>query len=357
MSRFNSLRVSKKVQETHDSVSISLEIPSELKPMYEYKQGQYLTFEIEKEGKKIRRAYSLCSSPHWNEDLTVTVKKVSNGLMSAWMNDTLKEGDLINVMPPQGKFYTELSSSNQKHYLLLGGGSGITPLMSIIKSVLKVEPNSKCTLLYANKDENNIIFKDKLSQLEADFSSRFKVIHSLDKPIGAWNGNTGLLYANKIISILEKEQINFNNAEVFICGPSALMNEYTLALEKMGVAKDKIHLELFSVPVEEYSKEEKSSTSTATANGSKIKIILDGTETEFIIEDNRTILQAAQDAGLDPPYSCESGICSTCMAKVLEGEVKMDENNILTDDEVKKGYVLTCQAHPTTPVVVIEYFD
>lgn len=356
MSRFYQLPVVSKKQETIDAVSISFQIPNDLKELFRYKQGQYLTLQMDINGEKVRRAYSLSSSPVIDDLHTVTVKRVEGGKMSNKIND-LELGTMIEVMPPQGRFFTEINASNRKHYFLIGGGSGITPLISIIKTVLHAEPNSRCTLIYGNRNSSSIIFRQELDELVAANAARFSVVYSIDHPESGWNGLTGMLTADTIKQIIIQHQSTLTDKEYFICGPSGMMEQAKLALRNLGITESNIHIEYFTAPVGGDEKPIEVIAPDPDFEGSKVFVKLGGKEYELLIKDNTTILHAGIKAGIDPPFSCEAGICSTCMAKVIEGSVKMDENNILTDDEVKKGFVLTCQAHPSSKIVVLEYYD
>lgn len=357
MARFHSLTVLRKKQETPDAVSISFQVPDELKQAFAYKQGQYLTLKADIGGESVRRAYSLCSSPLTGEAVTVTVKKVDGGKMSNYLNDTLQEGSAIEVMEPEGRFYTEMNAANRKHYILVGGGSGVTPLISIIKTVMLAEPNSKCTLIYGNRNIQSVIFKNELDVLAAANPGRLNIVYSLDTADASWTGATGLLTAERIAGLIREHQHEITDCEYFLCGPAGLMDQAKNAFTALNLPQEKVHIEFFTSPVSNEPKEEVKQEVNLDFEGSKVVIILDNKEYELIIKDNSTILKAALKAGIDAPFSCEAGICSTCMAKVLEGSVKMDENNILTDDEVKKGYVLTCQSHPTAKIVRVEYYD
>jgi ring-1,2-phenylacetyl-CoA epoxidase subunit PaaE len=359
MSKFHPLKVKQVVRETDDAVAISFEIPEELKADYIYIQGQYLTIEQEIGGEKVRRAYSLCSSPVGNEAPTVCVKRVEGGKMSTHLNKTCKSGDILNVMIPEGRFYTPIDSAQSKQYFLFGGGSGITPLLSIIKTVLIAEPKSKCVLLYANKNKNSIIFKDQLDKLKESNKGRFEVVYSLDSAGLFWSGLKGIITADTVQKHVNKFKDNSVRQEYFICGPGGMMQVVQSALNGMNLPKENIHVEYFTTPGSENKKpaEPVASDAQAFSGTTQLTVTIDGKTVSMSATAKKTILNAAQDAGLDPPYSCESGICSTCMAKVTEGTVRMIENNILTEKEIAAGYVLTCQALCTSPVVKVEYYD
>jgi len=357
MSRFYSLPVVFKKQETEDAISISFQIPDELKETFRYKQGQYLTLRADIGGESVRRAYSLCSCPLTDDHLTVTAKRVDGGKMSNYLNQSVQIGMKIEVMPPEGRFFTEMNAANRKHYVLIGGGSGVTPLISIIKTVLLAEPDSKCSLIYGNRNSQSIIFKEELDQLAQKNPGRLQIYYSLDQGEPGWNGETGLLKKDKVVDLIRGTYNEISEREYFLCGPSGLMDEVKDAFSYLNLPKDHVHIEFFTAPASSDEPKETAPAEDLNFDGSKVVVILDNKEYELFIKDNTTILHAALKAGIDAPFSCEAGICSTCMAKVLEGSVRMDENNILTDDEVKKGYVLTCQSHPTARVVRLEYYD
>lgn len=278
--------------------------------------------------------------------------------MSNYLANEVKVGMKLNVMPPQGRFFTEIQPSNKKHYILVGGGSGITPLISIIKTVLLKESESKCTLIYGNRNSASIIFKSELDQLVAQYPNRLQVIYTIDQPESGWSGITGLLTADKISELIQQSHGEITNREYFLCGPEGLMTQARTAFNKLNLPSSNVHIEFFTAPVADKKVEETREEPVYDFEGSKVYVKLDGKETEIIIKDSKTsILHAAIKAGLDAPFSCEAGICSTCMAKVFEGTVKMDENNILSDEEVAKGYILTCQSHPTSKIVRLEYYD
>lgn len=367
MSQFFALPVTGKKQETSDAVSISFLIPDDLKDKFQYKAGQYLTLEVDINGEKLRRAYSLCSCPLTDDQLTVTVKRVDDGKVSTKLNGPLQLGQTIMVMPPEGRFTPEINADNKKHYFLFAGGSGITPMMSIIRTVLKVEANSCITLVYANRNKNSVIFKNELEELAKTEKARLDVVHSYDTADMFWFGLKGFLTADTVKKQVMKHDRGMTN-EFYICGPGAMMDTVKNGLLEMNIPKDSIHIEYFIAPTSNSNKEESSVQSTVataataapTANatdGTQMKLTINGKTHDVFVKHKKTILSAAQDAGLDPPYSCEAGICSTCMAKVTNGKVRMLENNILTEKEVANGYILTCQSLCETPEVSVEYYD
>jgi ring-1,2-phenylacetyl-CoA epoxidase subunit PaaE len=346
---FYSIPVSKVNRETKDAVSITFDIPPLMAPQYNYKAGQYLTFSVVINGEEVRRSYSMCSSPVTGEKITIAVKEVDGGRMSTYLNSTIKEGDMLEVMPPMGKFILEPNSAAANNYFLFGGGSGITPLLSIAKTALKEEPNSKCYLVYANRDEESIIFKDQIDALEAAHDN-FKVIYSLDNPTGAWMGHRGFLTKEKVSEIAREELgLNYPVAQYYTCGPGPMMDVVVAGLESIGVREDNIHTEYFTAKVKEQSAD---SSQTEAVNYSEeviertIKVEVFGDTKDIVVKPTETILIAAQGAGMDPPYSCTVGVCTTCRARLKSGKASMEEREGLSDAEIDEGYILTCQAHP-----------
>jgi len=352
MSKLHSLKISEITQETADCVSIAFHIPSELKDVFSYKQGQYVTFKLMVNGEDLRRSYSVCSSPAIAEDLRVAIKKVYNGKASTFLNSNLKVGDTLEVMPPMGNFHTEMNVNNNKTYILFGGGSGITPMLSIIKTVLVKEPQSKVILFYGNLNESSIIFNKQLSDLENKHPNHVKVVNVLEKPENANHPKelTGIMRP-EVVEMLVNKYTAMGNNEYFICGPTPMMQSVESTLQKLNVPKHQVHLEYFTAPV---STEAVATESTEAVNCTAT-IILDGDTFTVNIAPGENVLDAAINAGLDAPYACQGGSCCTCRALLTEGKVEMRVNYALLDQEVKEGFVLTCQSLPQTPTITVNY--
>jgi ring-1,2-phenylacetyl-CoA epoxidase subunit PaaE len=351
MSRFHSLKVIDVTRETADAVSVAFEIPQNLKQDFKYKQGQYLTLKLNINGEEVRRSYSICSCPLDENDLRVAIKKVQNGKVSSYINDKTKAGDVIEVMTPMGNFYSEMNASNKKNYVLFAGGSGITPMLSILKTVLKSEPNSTVTLFYGNNDEASVIFKKQIDELAAANADKLKVYHILNTaPAGHPDLLKGLMTKEKDLALIENYVGLNNDNEFFICGPTPMMDNVMAALKELKVAEQKIHIEYFTAPVSENDSKPAVSTGAAIAT-----IIMDGDEQTVELQPNETILEAALRVGMDAPYACQGGSCCTCRALIEEGKVDMAVNYALSKSEVERGYILTCQARATTPTVKVNY--
>ncbi len=354
MARFHTLKVKDIRRETAEAVSVAFDVPAQLQPEYLFKQGQYITLKLTINGEELRRSYSLCTAPN-EKELRVAIKEVEGGRASTFINRSLKVGDSMEVMTPMGNFHSVLSGANKKSYVLFAGGSGITPMMSILKSVLYIEKQSTITLIYANKDENSSIFKNELEKIAAENAGKIKILSVYEHPSSAVSDlQKGLLTIDRVKAILENYG-GVNADEYFICGPAPMMENIKQALEAVKIAKEKIHIEYFTAVAEAVAKAEGGAALGANVKA-KVKVIQYGIETEMELSTNdRTILDASIDAGLDAPFSCKGGVCCTCRAKVLEGKVKMDTNFALTDAEVEEGFILTCQAHPITETVVVDF--
>lgn len=346
------LKVKNIIQETKDAISIVFEQPEK---KITYKAGQFLTLITTIGGKEVRRAYSLSSSPFTDPDLTVTVKRVDKGLMSNWLPDNLKVGTTVKVMAPTGHFTTEYKKENKRHLIMFAGGSGITPMMSLIKSTLTQEPESICSLIYCNRDIDSIIFKDEFEKLQITHAGRLHVIHVLDNAPMNWQGYSGLLNHDMLVKLFERiPNWGIDNTTYLMCGPEGMMKNVEMLLDEQKIPKEKIFKESFVQGT--INKEEKKEVAKPVGEKKvrEVTIRYDGQEYKFVVEPNRTILETALDQGIDLPYSCQSGLCTACRGKALSGQVKLDEEEGLSKSEREEGYVLTCVGHPMTDDVVIE---
>ncbi|WP_299820999.1 ferredoxin--NADP reductase [uncultured Pontibacter sp.] len=352
------LKVVEVTRETSDAVTIHFEHPE--KQIIPYKPGQFLTLILNINGKEVRRSYSLSSTPQEAPRLGVTVKRVSGGVVSNYLLDHVKVGEEIKVMQPIGNFCLTCAPDNQRHVLLFGAGSGITPLMSILKAVLHEEPKSNVTLLYGNTDEDSIIFKDKLEALQSQYADRFKVVYIFSQPKQACE-NRGRMNQSLIIKILERLQLaKVENAMYYMCGPEGMMDEVRHALDVLHVPSQNIFRESFvsNKLIEQQQQAQHGDVLASDDDGEiitqTVTIIYEGAEYRVEVQPDQTILEAALDQDVDLPYSCQAGLCTACRGKCLSGKVHLDEREGLSDAELDEGYVLNCVGHPLTNNVVIE---
>ncbi|MFT6849211.1 MAG: ring-1,2-phenylacetyl-CoA epoxidase subunit PaaE [Sphingobacteriales bacterium] len=355
MAHFHTLTVKDIRNETDDCISIAFDIPENLTKDFEYTHGQYLTLKVKVNGEEVRRSYSICSSPVSGEPLRIAVKQVDNGRASTFLNKTLQQGAKLEVMPPMGNFFTQLDSKNKKQYVGIAAGSGITPIMSILKTVLHHEPESTFTLFYGNREELSIIFREELVNIRDKYHGRFKIHHLLSRDENADKQNRGRLTGEKIKALASEYLDAKIDSEFFMCGPEPMIVNVSEGLEEIGVPKAKIHVELFSAPVTSAEKNTVKA-SAGTSGACMVTVIMDGEEIEFPLETSgESILDAALENDVDVPFACKGAVCCTCKAKVIEGTVEMEMNFALSEEEVEEGFILTCQAHPTSPKVVVDY--
>ncbi|NUM51136.1 MAG: 2Fe-2S iron-sulfur cluster binding domain-containing protein [Flavobacteriales bacterium] len=350
MSKFYQIRVKDVRKETSDSVSIGFEIPENVKPLFSYQAGQYITLSLEINKEKLRRAYSLCSSPSEN-DFRIAVKKVRGGRVSTYLTEKLKVNDTVELLPPAGKFLISTQPENNTIYVAFAAGSGITPIFSMLKEVLKNEPHSTFYLYYCNKKNEDIIFKEELNKLSEKYATTFHLAYIFTQEDTGNDLYHGRIDGEKAMQLLHTAKINDKTAHYFICGPNQMIKSIKEKLETTGVEKNQIHYEYFSSFETENKKTETTEIRTAS-----ITIVMDGIETYFEMpRSGKNILDMAIENGVDAPFSCKGAVCCTCKAKVTEGKAGMEMNYSLSDEEVEKGFILTCQAFPETDHVRVDY--
>jgi ring-1,2-phenylacetyl-CoA epoxidase subunit PaaE len=349
--QYLSLKVREIVRETPDAVSVFFEQPE---PFLEYKPGQYLSLILDLGGKEVRRSYSLCTSPYTDPHPGITVKRVEGGLVSNYINDQLRPGKTLEVMKPLGHFTTDFHSKNKRHFVMIAGGSGITPIMGIAKSVLVNEPESKITLLYCSRSEDQIIFKSQLEKLENQYTSKLKVVHNLTKPSSTWTGLTGRLDAEKVKGTLAANPFpEATSSLYFVCGPEGLMDTAIQSLESMGVPKEQILKESFYTDIDAKEEALKAAGKLSPELTREIEVIVNGESHHFEVPAGKTILEAGLDKDVDMPYSCQSGLCTACRGKLISGKVDMIEDAGLSESEIAEGYILCCSSKPASSDIKI----
>lgn len=350
---YTHLTVKNIIRETKEAISIVFAQPADRKIVY--KSGQFLTLLATIQGKEVRRAYSLCSSPFVDEDLAVLVKRVEDGVLSNYLMDTLKVGDQVKVMEPAGHFTTDYNKDRKRHLVMFAGGSGITPMMSHIKSTLTQEPDSVVSLIYCNRNEDSIIFKEDLTKKETQYEGRLHVIHILDEAPMNWQGMSGLLNHDMLTRLFERiPNWGIEKTTYLMCGPEGMMKNVESLLAEQKIPKEKIFKESFVIPTIDKEQKKEQPAAPAEKQAHEVTVRYDGQEHKFVVQPNRTILETALDKGIDLPYSCQSGLCTACRGKAVSGKVKLDEEEGLSASERAEGYVLTCVGHPLTDDVVIE---
>jgi ring-1,2-phenylacetyl-CoA epoxidase subunit PaaE len=352
--RFHALRVAEIVPETAEANSIRFEVPAELRDAFRYRAGQHLTLRATIGGEEVRRNYSLCTAPA-EQDWLVTVKRIGGGVFSNWVGDQLKAGDTLDVMPPHGSFTTEFDESNNRHVVGIAGGSGITPVLSLIKTTLREEPNSRFTLFYGNRDSSSVIFLEALAGLKDKHLGRFEIYHFLDaeeQDIALFNGMLNRERLEEAISALVPDAAEVDGW--FICGPGPMMDAAEGALLDRNVPKERIHIERFTADRPADAVVREIADLQTKAEGVTVAVTLDG-RTRKVAFSQGNILDSARAAGLPAPFACKAGVCATCRAKVTKGKVEMAARYGLTDEEVADGYVLTCQSVPLGDGVAVDY--
>jgi ring-1,2-phenylacetyl-CoA epoxidase subunit PaaE len=355
MSKFHSLTIKQVRPETRDAVSIVFDIPAELQDSFHFTQGQHLVMRTQLEGEEVRRSYSICTGVNDGE-LRVAVKRVAGGRFSAYANDVLKAGHVLEVMPPSGHFHAPLDPTRHGHYLAVAAGSGITPILSIIKTTLETEPHSRVTLLYGNRSSSGALFREQLEDLKNRYLQRLNLIFVFSREQQDIDLYNGRIDAGKCEQLFSRWLDVKNLDAAFICGPQEMTETVRDSLKAKGMPAERIHFELFTATGSEHKREARETARQLDSAVSQITVISDGRALAFDLPRNSvSVLDAGNAIGAELPYSCKAGVCSTCKCKVIEGEVEMDSNHALEDYEVAAGYVLACQTFPISQKVVLDF--
>jgi ring-1,2-phenylacetyl-CoA epoxidase subunit PaaE len=349
---FHPLAVRDVRRETDDTVSIAFDVPADLADAYAFAAGQHLTIRMRgPDGDEVRRSYSICSAPHEGE-LRVAVKHLPGGVFGAYANTRLRPGEVLDVMTPAGRFTTRLDPAGAKHYLGIAAGSGITPVISLLKAILETEPASRFTLVYGNRGVSSIIFRDELDDLKNRFLGRLHVVHLFSREAQEVPLLNGRVSGDKVRELARALIDVASVDDAFVCGPEPMTLEVRDTLVELGVDPRHVHLELFGTVAP--SRVPPSATAD-TGPRRHLTIVLNGVKTEVEMAASQTVLEAGEAAGLELPFSCRAGVCSTCRAKVCDGAVEMDRNYALEPWEVEAGFVLTCQSRPTADALTVDY--
>ncbi len=358
--QFYSLKIAEVQEETNNAVCVSFAVPDDLKETFQFIQGQFLTLRAMIDDEEVRRSYSICSGVN-DGHMRVGIKRVRNGQFSNFANDTFKAGVTVDVMPPQGSFHTPLDARSAKNYMCIAVGSGITPILSILKTVLTEEPNSFVTLIYGNRRSNSVMFRDDLSFVKNRYMDRFKWINIMSQEDQGTDLLSGKINNEKGAALHKSGLIDIiNTDEVFICGPESMMSEVSRGFRRSGISEDNIHYELFANSAEDAAEMLERSKQRVETYGEekvcKVTVVADSRSTSFDLATvGENILDAGMDHGMELPYACKAGVCSTCKAKLISGEVEMDLTHGLEKHEIDAGYILTCQAHPVSDEVVVDF--
>jgi ring-1,2-phenylacetyl-CoA epoxidase subunit PaaE len=354
MSKFHPLTVAAVTRETRDAIALTFEVPPELREAFRFVQGQHLTLRADIDGEDVRRSYSICSAVQDNV-LRVAVKKSPGGTFSTWANEGVKPGQTLDVMPPMGHFNVPLDAGNRRHYVGFAAGSGITPLLSIIKTTLRIEPHSRFTLFYGNRSSSTVMFKEELADLKDSYLGRLNLVYVMSREpqdIEVLNGRIDRKKADALLA----HWIDVADIDTaFVCGPDGMMQAVAASLEAHGVPKPRIKVELFAASIPKHERKPQPVPSPGHTECA-VTVIMDGAARQYTLEKTKeNILDAALRQGIELPYSCKGGVCSTCRAKLIEGEVDMDVNFALEDYEIARGFILCCQSYPVTDKVVIDF--
>lgn len=359
MSQFHPLQISRVEPETDTAICVEFAVPDKLKDTFRFLPGQYLTLQAPIDGADLRRSYSICSGPS-EPALRVAIKRIEGGAFSTWAHQHLRPGTHIDVMAPQGRFVVNTDAMVERQYMCIAAGSGITPMMSIVRAVLEDEPESRVTLIYGNQRTSTIMFREELGFLKNRYLNRFNWINVLSREEQDAEVLFGRINNRKGGELQAKHLIDIDGTDAFyLCGPEAMISEVSRGLRVAGVTEDRIHYELFfanPLDAEEVVRKHHERATKYANTRCEVAVTLDGRTHRFDLNaDGENILDAAMNSGMDVPYSCKGGVCATCKAKLVEGEVDMDLNHSLTAQEVADGYILTCQAHPVSERVVVDF--
>jgi ring-1,2-phenylacetyl-CoA epoxidase subunit PaaE len=355
MSKFYPLTVASVKHETRDAIAVTFDVPPDMREAFQYRQGQHLTLRATIDGEDVRRSYSICSAVQ-DDRLRVAIKRVQGGLFSTWANECICPGVLLDVMPPEGRFNLPLEPDSRRHYLAFAAGSGITPILSIVKTTLIAEPHSRFTVLYGNRASSSVIFRDELAELKDQYLERLNLVYVMSREqqdIDLFNGRITQDKCRQLFKHwLRVEDVDY----AFICGPEDMMHGVSAALQEAGMPKERIRIELFAAGAAQEPRKPRRQAPDDAQHLTEVTVIMDGNHASFTMDrDKESILDAGLRAGLDMRYSCKGGVCSTCRCKVRDGQVDMDVNYALEDYEVARGFVLSCQSFPVTDKVVVDF--
>ncbi len=354
MSKFYPLSVANVRQETRDTIVATFAVPPSLRERFAFTQGQHLTLRAQVNGQDLRRSYSICSAVQ-DGDLRVAIKRTPGGQFSTWANDTLKPGVSIEVMPPMGHFNLPLSAEHHKRYLGFAAGSGITPMLSIIKTTLQAEPKSSFSLVYGNRSSAAVIFREELAELKDVFGGRLNIVYVMSREQQDIDLFNGRITREKCDQLFQHWVRVADHDAAFVCGPEQMMHDVAAALQAHGMAKEAIKVELFAASIPK-TRHEPHARPVVGRQDCEVTVIIDGSHRSFTMEkDKESVLDAGLKQGIDIRYSCKGGVCSTCRCKVVEGKLEMDANYALEDYEIARGFVLSCQAFPVTDRIVLDF--
>ncbi len=354
--QFHSLKVASVARNTRDAVVVTFDLPADLNEVFRFRPGQYLTLRTQLDGEEVRRSYSICSAP---EDgvLRVAIKQVEEGVFSSWANQQLQPGQTLEVMAPAGNFTLDFDAANQRHYVAFAVGSGITPVLSLVKTALSAEPESTFTLFFGNRASSSVLFREEIEDLKNRYMERFSLVYIMSRETQDIELFNGRLDGDKVEQLLDTWLAGREADYVFVCGPQTMTESVVERLAARGLDKSRVKFELFGAPKGPRSLRTGRDTPAAPGKGQcEVTVIQDGYQRSFTIAKNQdNVLDAALAQGVELPYSCKGGVCSTCRCKVIEGEVDMDANFALEDYEVARGFVLSCQSYPVTDRLVLDF--